>query len=336
MLHKNAAELQLLLPWRRVCVVDGGCPKSDDIIVTTPESMHYVDPDTIGMIQYDEAHTLSLARATTLLKARRAMRYGFSASCEGRFDGGDMVSEAVLGPIIYNRTYAEAVAEGAIVPIEVWWLEAPCPEDEAQWQLGGRSREASYRYGLWRNQELHKLLGGVWRELPADAQALMIAQSLEHVSSLLPHLTTDTVQVHGQVGAVKEGRYKSRYANIQPVSAKERKRIYHGIANNEIKRVISTGIYRQGVSFNNVAAVVNVSGMGSKIIAQQLPGRACRNAKNKDIGVLIDLWFPWDLEPYTNKKTGVESLRPGHLQRDSLSRQKVYASLGFEQVHLSQ
>ena len=331
--EKNARELAELLPGRKISSIGGGKHgEAADIVVITPESLDNLDASMIGVLIYDEVHTLSESRANTVSAAHKALKFGFSASCEGRFDNADKISEGVFGPIVYTCTYPQAVAEGRVVPIEVLWLEVPRPELHANWSSSNLSRDARYRHGLWRNMPLHQKLGSLCKTLPADAQVLMIADKLEHVNYLLPELSPDTVQVHAKSDDIVGPR--SRYGNITKISTKERRRIYKDIESGAIKRIVSTGIYRQGVSFPQVAVVVNLGGGGSKIAAQQLPGRASRHAEGKSTGLIVDLWFSWDRVEDGFDDDLNPKLKNGFLLSDCLSRKKVYEKLGFTQTYL--
>jgi len=145
---KNYQALKEQLPARDVGLVCTGVKRfSEDVQVVTPESLDHVPMETAGLLFYDEVHTLSYSRAESVMKASKALRWGFSATPSGRFDGADKVVEGVVGPVVYQRTYQEAVVDGAVVPIRVYWLD--CPE-VAGWRHF-TTHDANYRNGIWRN-----------------------------------------------------------------------------------------------------------------------------------------------------------------------------------------
>jgi hypothetical protein len=45
---------------------------------------------------------------------------------------------------------------------------------------------------------------------------------------------------------------------------------------------------------------------------------------------IVDFWHPWD--EYKDKTL---KMRPGPIRIDDLSRKKLYASLGFQQTHVT-
>jgi superfamily II DNA or RNA helicase len=304
-------------------MLGGGVHKlSDDVQVVTPESVDNLDLSTAGLLFYDEVHTVSEARAEMIMRATKALRYGLSATPFGRFDNSDKVIEGLFGPVVYQCTYAEAIADGAVVPIKVYWLN--CPEPDG-WRHYG-THDANYRHGIWRNERMHELVGRLWAAIPEEWQALAIVDKLEHMNGLVPAMNGVTC-VHAQNSA-KYFEGNSLVANLRPVKDRERDEIYGRMAAGELKRVLSTGIYRQGVNFPQLAILVNLAGMKSDIIAGQLPGRASRPSGDKEYGRIVDFWHPWDTWERQGRQTA------GDLLRDDTNREKVYRQLGFEQVRL--
>lgn len=320
---KNYRDLCEQLPGREVGLLGGGVQKvSDDVQVVTPESAANLDMGNAGLLFYDEVHTVSEARAETVMQATKALRYGLSATPFGRFDNSDKVIEGLFGPIVYQCTYAEAIAVGAVVPIKVCWLDCPEPEGWRHYN----THDANYRHGIWRNERMHALVGRLWAAIPAELQALAIVDKLEHMNGLVPALNGVTC-VHAQNSA-KHFEGNSLVGNLHPVKDRERDTIYEKLASGELKRVLSTGIYRQGVNFPQLAVLVNLAGMKSDIIAGQLPGRASRPSGGKEYGLIVDFWHRWDQWERRGRLTA------GDLLRDDMNREKVYRQLGFEQSWL--
>lgn len=317
--RKNYNDLVTILPERNVGLINSTSKQfSDDVQVVTPESLDHVNLKDTGLLIYDEVHTVSMQRMTNLLDAAHAIRYGMSATPSGRFDGGDLVIEGLFGPVVYSKSYGDAVKDGAIVPIKVFWVESPRPERFA----GYSTKMGCYRHAIWRNRDLHAIVAAVVGRIPADVQALCVVDKLEHMNCLCPYLPGVTM-VHAETNA--KGLESSRYANLQPISRTDRRKIYDKVSSGEAKRVLSTGVYRAGVNFPDLQVLVNCEGMGSQIIAGQLPGRASRVAGGKNMGYIVDFWHSWDMVEKHGRQT------PGMLLRDDRSREQVYTSLGFDQ-----
>lgn len=319
---KNYKDLQEIFPDRDIGLVNSDFKKlSDDIQVVTPESMHHIGVSDAGLLIYDEVHTLTMPRVAPIMDATKALRYGMSATPTGRFDGGDLLIEGIFGPIVYSRTYPQAIDDGAVVPIRVYWVEAPQP---ARWPENGyRTKNAGYRHGIWRNNATHNMCGEILHKVPHDSQCLTVVDKLEHMQYLKPHMRDVTI-VHAETSQKRLDSKK--FNNLHPVSKKERAAIYKKVENNEIKRILSTGVYRVGVNFPDLRVLINAEGMGSQILAGQLPGRASRNIDGKNIAYIVDFFHPWDMVSKNGRQ------KPGMLLRDDRSRESVYTSLGFEQM----
>ena len=316
--YKDLAED--IIPDRDVGLVCTGAKRfSDDVQVVTPDSLHKINLKECGLLIYDEVHTLTEKRAEKVMEATHAMRYGVSATPSGRFDGADLMTEGVFGPIVYRRSYREAIDDGAVVPIRVYWIDVPPPDG---W-LSCKAKDATYRHGVWRWEPMHQIVSDLWSRIPEDMQTLGIVDKIEHMNRLAPHLPGTTF-VHAETSQASLTRRK--FNNVTAVSAKDRESAYKKIERGSLKRVISSGIYRTGVNFPQMTVLVNLAGMGSEIIAGQLPGRASRNIDGKECAFLIDFWRPWDIvvkEDLTSK--------PSFIFRDDMKREKMYSALGFEQ-----
>lgn len=322
---KNWRDLVEILPDREVGLVHGSKKDfSDDVQVVTPESTNHIDMELAGLLIYDEVHTLTDKRIIGISDAEKAIRYGLSATPSGRFDGGDIMIEGMFGPIVYRRTYQQAIADGAVVPITVIWLPMAQP---AGWPMGGyKSKDASYRRGLWRNDQYHQQIARILGKLPEDWQTLVVVDKTEQMDNMLEHM--DITYVHG--AANKKAVSGKGYKHVEAVSKKKREKIYSMVEHNETKRVLSTGIYRVGVNFPELQLLINAEGMGSDIIAGQLPGRASRNVDGKDMAYMVDFYAPWDLKSVE----GQMDPKPGFIARDASKREEVFKELGFDQIWL--
>jgi superfamily II DNA or RNA helicase len=320
--EKNAADLREMLPEREVGLLHSDCQKpSDDITVCVAGSMENLPLGDCGLLIYDEVHTVTWNKALVVLSAPRALRYGLSATPTGRFDNADKVITGVFGPIIYSRTYADAVGDGAVVPLEVLWLDAPEPPG---WRVETEDKVRAYRRGVWCNQPFNELVGRVMGRIPANMQALCVVDKISHMDNLIP-LIPGCAAVHAETS--QKALAEKGFANTPAVTARRRKELYQEIKDGQASRVLSTGIYRAGVSFNALSVLVNAEGLGSEIIAGQLPGRASRVSEGKSKAWIVDFKHKWD-----------EDYRGGYgfLRRDDMCREAVYRRIGFAQREVTE
>ena len=117
--QKNYDDLRELLPDRDVGIVMSGRRKfSEDIQVITLDSLHLLNADDVGVLIVDEMHTASSdTRSAELLRFSKAVRWGVSATPDGRFDGKDVVAEGIFGPCVAQFTYQDGVKAGCLVPL---------------------------------------------------------------------------------------------------------------------------------------------------------------------------------------------------------------------------
>jgi len=323
--QKNYNDLKAMLPDRDVGLVMSGKKQfSDDVQVITLDSLHLLDPQDVGILICDEVHSASSSsRSEMLLSFRKAAKWGVSATPSGRFDGRDIVTEGLFGPIVCSRTYADGVACGALVPITVYWVGCPEPHIGMQKYDNFKTRAGKYRNGVDRNNNQNKLIVDLLKRIPDSKQTLCIMPHVDQIDTLAG-LDKTLRYAHGV--SDQASLTKSQFTNIGPVSAKDRRAVYDAMADGSIRKILSTYIYKQGVNFPQLEVIVNAGGGGSDIVAAQIPGRESRNIEGKTSATLIDFWHAWDM---VTDKDGKR--KPGPIHSDDRSREKVYDELGFKQ-----
>lgn len=325
---KDWEDLKAMLPDRDVGLVMSGKNKfSDDVQVITLDSLHRLNPDDVGVVIVDEVHaSASDERARSITKFKKAAKWGVSATPDGRFDGRDLVTEGLFGPVVYKRTYQQGVKDGALVPITVCWVQCPEPTVGMEKYEKYSTRDGRYRQGVWRNEGRNAMIGEIIRQLPPNMQCLCIMQYLDQMNRIIPYCPPGTEYVHAQT----DEKELAQCPNLRAVTPQERKAIYARVKDAEIKRVLSTYVYKQGVNFPHLEVVINAGGGGSDIVAKQVPGRESRKTQTKQRSYLIDFWHSWD--KIKDKKGRVV---PGFVHADDQSREEAYTELGFDQIWLT-
>lgn len=323
--RKNWEEFQRWLPDREIGRIMSGSAEipSDDVICCTIDSLDHIDPDQVGILIVDEMHaSASSARAELISAFRKAMKWGVSATPTGRFDGADLVSEGLYGPVVAEFTYQDGVRAGALVPITVCWMDAPPPVCGLDMYGKFKKREAKIRHGSLINEDFTRMVADILNCTPPETQTLCMLQFIEqmhHIAKFCEH----TGVVHAETSADKLRSFPS----VPPIKPKERKQIYDDFRSKKLNSIISTHVWAAGVDFPELSVVINAGGGGSEIVAKQVPGRASRKADGKDHAWIVDFMHPWDREdPVTL------SGKPGPLLCNDFSRRKAYNDLGFEQV----
>lgn len=316
--RKNWEDFTQYFPDREVGLVMSGVRKfSDDIQVITLDSLHLLEPSEVGVLIVDEVHTAaSEERSENLSKFQNAIRFGVSATPTGRFDGGDLMTEGLFGPVVVKRTYQDGVKTGALVPIEVYWVKAPKPHIGMQYYSKYKQRDAKIRAAIVSNPDYCQLVAGIMRRIPDDMKTICFTQwvkQMANIHSLCPEMAYVHAQTKGDTGTVKA------------ISPKRRKEIYGEFKDGYINKIFATYVYRQGVNFPDLDIVINASAGGSDITAKQIPGRASRKVDGKDKAYVIDFIHDWDYDEVGGKR------KIGPLLSSDMSRRRSYKDLGFVQ-----
>ena len=334
--QKNFDDLTKLLPDRNVGLIMSGRSKpSDDIQVITLDSLHKLDAEDVGVLIVDEMHAASSdTRSQELLRFTKARVWGVSATPDGRFDGKDVVAEGIFGPIVATFTYQDGDRAGCLVPVTVYWIDAPEPNIGLDNYLRYKTRDQRYKWGVYNNRPLNDMVGRVFAGIPAELQALGMLQFTKHMEQVLRGCVNAGVSplpAQAHAGTDPAEFPSAAFWHVHAISPKERRDIYERMKSGEIRRAVSTHVYKQGVDFPDLRVVLNLGGGGSEIVSKQVPGRASRKVDGKGAAYIVEFRHHWDTAK--SPKTGREIAGP--VFRDDTARMKIYRELGFEQVTLA-
>ena len=293
-------------------LIGGGSTKkfpSQDVTVCSMDSLHKCDPGRTRLVLVDEPHAVVTdGRALDLFKFDQARKYGFGATTSGRYDQRDIWIESLLGTLLVNRTYSEAVEEGAICPLVVYMLKIQFDP------FFVKSRDKAYNALLYHSPRLSELTARICRSLiPESWQTLVFIKDEGQAEHYLKDIGEEGVVVMAKLMTTKERKEKMRL-----------------MQDNIIKRCLASKIYAQGVTFSDVRCLVNVEGGGGSISSVQKPGRLAEIRPNKSCGIVLDFLFECTAPDDTRKQPGNEWW---NVVRDSRSRMDVYKAKGYE-VHI--
>lgn len=320
LLDQTYDRLKQTLPGREVIKLGGGSSKkypSEDVTVCSMDSLHKCDPGRVRLLIVDEPHeAVTPSRVPEFEKFELARKYGLGATLEGRFDGRDALITALLGPVLVNKTYTEALAEGAICPVKVIFIRIKF-KDFTAW-----TRDVAYRRLLHENAGMAEVAAFISNELiPPQWQTLMFIENEKQANLVLKHV--------GEEGTLCMAK---KFAND-----KERRARFAEMQEDRIKRCVCTDIYGQGVTFSRVIAMMNLCGGGKNTGSIQKPGRLAELRPGKRCGVVFDFLFERELDEgeHPNNPNAPEIKCPPDAQwvwlvRDSKARIDLYRSKGYE------
>lgn len=249
--------------------------QSDDITVCSLDSLDKMNPDTTELLIIDEPHaSVSDGRLPKVAAFVRARKYGFGATLKGRFDQKDRLIEGLIGPVISNVTYKQAVEMGAIAPLKVLFVKIPFSKDT----IPGRfvDRDVVYQRLLTQSSRTAALVKKLMDEvIPQDWQTMAFIRDEKQAEFYMEHAMPPT----GTIAMAKR------------MKPKEREEVTRGIVENRIIRVLASNIYVQGLTFPDLKVVVNLAGGGANTTAIQKPGRLLQTRPGKNYGVMFDFMF---------------------------------------------
>lgn len=304
-----------LLPHRDVKLMGAGSRvryPSEDITVCSMDSLHKCDTGKTELVLIDEPHAVVTdSRLPKLLAFEKARFIGFGATLKGRFDGRDKVIMGAIGPVLAQRTYKEAVAEGAICPIAVLYLKVPLKKPAQS------TRQGAYNALLFKSRRMAEAVARMTKELiPEGWQTLIFIKHEKQAELYLSHI--------GKEGTI---------AMAKRLSAKERKDLMARMASGEVLRCLASDIYAQGVTFSDVRVLINAAGGGNNTTAIQKPGRLAEIRPGKSYGIVIDFLFTAAEDPtLTSKSPKLKADPRRFLIADSENRKKAYEEIGYEIV----
>lgn len=281
-------------------------PSTDGITVCTIDCLEHVDESLPRLLLVDEPHALVTDHRLGLLnKFTKARRLGFGATLKGRFDNRDALITGAFGPVLANRTYQEAVTEGAVCQLNVIFLKI---ELTPQYFF---SRNKAYDSALFLSATMAKTVADICRNvIPKDLQTLIFIANKAQAELYLDAMGDEAELAMAML-------FKNK---------KEREALVAKVKENDIKRCLCTNIFVQGVTFSDLAVLVNCNAGAKYTNTIQKPGRLAEIRPGKKCGVVIDFMF---VPPEDYDKKDVKSdtwLMPS---KDSAARKKVYKDMGY-------
>ena len=301
------------LPGRRVHLCHGskkvkGALQKGDVVVCSVDSLQNLSPGDYDLVIADEPHALvSDSRIGLVDSFTKARRIGFGATLHGRFDGRDKLITGIFGPILAERTYLEAVEEGAICPLNIIFLDIEVSPKNY------RDRNQAYNAILFKNKTIASIVEKMCNSIiPAEWQTLIFIRHEPQALMLRKAIGEETT-----------------VAMAKSMTDAERAEVTELLRTDKVKRCLCSRIYVQGVTFSDVRVLINAEAGGNNTSAIQKPGRLAEVRPNKKCGIVIDFAF----KPMAD----VES-KNGYWMapiRDSQNRETAYREKGYGIYHVS-
>jgi superfamily II DNA or RNA helicase len=296
--------------------VGGGYNEPRRITMCTLRSLLKAPVDKCDVLLVDEVHKVASPHASdAVARVRNAVKvFGMTATPEGRADGADLVAEVLLGPRVYEITYEEAADAGIVSKLKVALFSLTRDQQPHVISQDYSGRTARKRHGYWRNQPRNEAFAWAMENVPGmlgmrgDLQKLILVEVVEHalrLRKLLPHYEI----VYGSLSKIQREKFiaaKLLPPDYKSLTDKRREIMLRDFERGDLRRVIATGCWGEGVDFVHLDVLGNASGSPSPINVVQWSGRDSRVHEGKEFGLLIDSadeWDPWASRRASSRRT---------------------------------
>lgn len=306
------ADLRKILPDRDIRGIYTGSKhrsQGPDITVCSVDSLDKCDAGGTELLLIDEPHAMVAdGRLPRVNRFFRARRFGFGATLDGRYDKKDRLIEALIGPVLVNKTYLEAVAEGSISPLKVVFITVPFSKDAIP---GKATREATWKALLIQSAKLAGICKTLCDEcIPHDWQTMLFIKDEKQADYLFVAAMDPTCSV----------------AMAKKLKPKERKEMTARISAGEVTRILASKIYIQGVTFPDLKVVINCMSGGATTGAIQMPGRLLQRRPGKQYGVMVDFLFVCTDADQEDRANPAYNALVG----EGWARRNVYKKIGYD------
>lgn len=257
-------------------VGDNSADWSKQVTMATRQSfVKYVDEygHLYDLILVDEAHHISSydgQYGSLLSKVLAPVRLGLTATMPTQNKEAMLAIEGLLGPVIDEVTMKEGQDRDRIADIKIRILQIPFSADIKRL----RKYSDVYEHGV------------AWRR---DQHTIIVEKAKEHVAKGDSVLILVTQIAHGTNIA------QMCYLNdldaefIQGSdTAEDRERVKHALNSKELKCVIATTIWKEGINIPELNVIINAAGGKSEIATIQAIGRGLRRTSTKKEIIIYD------------------------------------------------
>jgi len=252
-------------------------------MVSTIGSVKKLSLSEYECVIVDEAHIAAANRFQEFFKQTSyPLRFGFSATPDGNDKYRFALIRQYLGNIISEIYTDELLENQVITPPEIHFKKIECVPT-LDWA-------SAYDKAIVNNEERNKIIANIANN--SDAATLVLYKIIEHgekLASMIP----GSILLHGE--------------NTQA----EREEAINKFKKGEVRVLIASNIFKQGISINNIEVLINASGGKSKIEVLQKIGRALRKHPGKDVALV------YDFIDKTNRFTYKHSLQRMHLYKST-------------------
>jgi len=277
LLHQTARELHTFLRIPIGKLGDGFKEFDEYIVVATIQTLHaglsgksQSNRQVIHVLTekqllfVDEAHHLGADSFYKVVTASKAYyKFGLTGT-PYRSDEAGIMLRAATGKVIAKISSSDLIQRGVLAKAHVKMFVTNTIK-----HLGTNFQEV-YENGIVKNDVRNRLIATITNERVAEGKVVLILVKLLEHGRILERLIPGSVFISGQD------------------TSEKREEVMNGIRSKELKAVIATKIYDEGVDIPSIDVLIVAAGGTSKVKAIQRVGRALRKSEGKDETEIID------------------------------------------------
>ena len=258
-----------------------------DVVVSTMQSFVKLDPkiykDYFDLVIVDEGHRIgdkipgsAKVRKTygkILFNLFAPLRYSFTATPHDSVFRR-LTVEALIGREIGRMTYEEGISEGLLVRPRIRVLQTLKSHPISIL----KRYEDVYDKGIVNNRKRNKQIADAAEEYyDQDKSILILITKLQHgrnIQKMIVNKGLPCEYIHGQVPNSYRDTVKEAFIK------------------KDIRLVIASTVWREGVNIPTLDVLINASGGKSELVVLQGIGRVLRRAEGKDEVIIVDFFDP--------------------------------------------
>lgn len=230
----------------------------------------------------DESHFTPAATMHKVCVGSMALapyRFFFSAT-QMRGDGGALLLQGIIGPVVFEKSVAEGVDEGYLAKPTVTMIKVQSSDG---FDNPKKAMEMT-RHHLFYNNNVHQIAADIANKSVSllGHPVLILVEEMEQFTKLLPYFKHKAKFAHGGVTKDNASLLPAAYHDSDPAALVE------SFNAGEIPILVGTSCVSTGTNFKSVRTLIYLQGGQSEIQVRQALGRSTRLFKDKKECMIYD------------------------------------------------
>jgi len=243
---------------------------------------HEISVDDYESIIADEGHHIGWQSQYTpvFFLANRAL-FRFSLTGTPNRELGDQIAHiGMVGPICHKYTYQDALADGLVTPVHVFYVELPyCPVRSMPLE----PYHEFYSESIIKNNVRNEIIANIAvLNVVSNNSTLVICNEIIHEEIVL-----DLIIKKLKEKGMSNSKVNRSVALVHSKD-KERKQKKLDFEQGIIRCLVGSTLYDEGIDIHRIQTIIAAGGGKSERVVKQRVGRGQRLGENKDVVMVFD------------------------------------------------